>query len=129
MGMVENRELCRSAQKLGGSIVFYDTYVAICAKKGVSPSRAAEDAGISKSLVTKWKNNKVVLPSPDILKKISVYFGIPVSDLIAESENPTVQTDSGVSDRDIKLLEWFHSLPEEKRKAILSLGGAPEDLV
>lgn len=109
--------------------MFYDTYVAICAKKGVSPSRAAEDAGISKSLVTKWKNNKVVLPSPDILKKISVYFGIPVSDLIAESENPTVQADSGISDRDIRLLEWFHSLPEEKRKAILSLGGAPEDLV
>ena len=64
------------------------------------------------------------------INKFAEYFNVSASFLLgAESENPTVQTDSGVSDRDIKLLEWFHSLPEEKRKAILSLGGAPEDLV
>lgn len=31
-------------------------------------------------------------------------------------------------DKDTILLEWFHSLPEEKRQAILALGDAPKEL-
>ena len=59
--------------------MFYDKFVLLCALKGVSPSKAAVDAGISKSLVTKWKVNSVDVPSPEILKKLSDYFGVPVS--------------------------------------------------
>lgn len=66
--------------------MFYDKFVYLCALKGVSPSRAAVDAGISKSLVTKWKVNSVEVPSPEILKKLSAYFGVPVSKLLSEEE-------------------------------------------
>ena len=55
--------------------MFYDKFVLLCTLKGVSPSKAAVDAGISKSLVTKWKVNGVDVPSPEILKKLSTYFG------------------------------------------------------
>jgi transcriptional regulator with XRE-family HTH domain len=49
-------------------------------------SAAAMEAGLSKSLVTKWKTNKVDVPSPDVLKKLSAYFGMPVSELLGEDE-------------------------------------------
>ena len=37
-------------------------------------------------LVTKWKTNKVDVPSPDVLKKLSAYFNMPVSELLGEEE-------------------------------------------
>ena len=49
-------------------------------------SAAALEAGLSKSLVTKWKTNKVDVPSPDVLKKLSAYFNVPVSELLGEEE-------------------------------------------
>lgn len=130
MGAIENRELCCVAQIFGGGIVFYDRYVKLCEKKGVSPSAAAVEAGISKSLVTKWKTNNVKIPSPDVIKKLAAYFDIPVSELVdEEKEKTTTSKSGGFSEKDVRLMEWFRALPEEKRKAILSLGGAPEDLI
>ena len=56
--------------------MFYDTFVFLCKQKGLAPSKAAVDAGISKSLVTKWKTNGTEVPSPDVLKKLSSFFGV-----------------------------------------------------
>ena len=66
--------------------MFYDKYAQLCKRRGVSMSAAAVDAGLSKSLVTKWKTNKVDVPSPDVLKKLSAYFNMPVSELLGEEE-------------------------------------------
>lgn len=66
--------------------MFYDKYAQLCKRRGVSASAAAVEAGLSKSLVTKWKTNKVDVPSPDVLKKLSAYFGVPVSELLGEEE-------------------------------------------
>ena len=66
--------------------MFYDKYAQLCKQRGVSMSAAAVEAGLSKSLVTKWKTNKVDVPSPDVLKKLSAYFNIPVSELLGEEE-------------------------------------------
>lgn len=55
-------------------------------------SAAAVNAGVSKSLVTKWKTNNVKTPSPEVLEKLSVYFNVPVSELLGEEtkkEQPT----------------------------------------
>lgn len=64
--------------------MFYDRFMELCKQKGEKPSRAAIDAGISKSLVTKWKNNASEIPSMDVLDKLAKYFNIPVSDLLDE---------------------------------------------
>ena len=56
--------------------MFYDKFMYLCNKKGVAPSRAAVEAGISKSLVTKWKTNGTEVPSPEVLKKLSGFFGV-----------------------------------------------------
>ena len=87
-------------------------------------SAAALEAGLSKSLVTKWKRNNVETPSPDVLKKLSAYFNIPVSELLGEEKNeeqkekPTVQ-DDGLSETHIKLLEITKSLSVEEAEALL----------
>ena len=112
----------------------YERISDLCKSNGVSRSKMCLDLGLSKSTMSDMKSGRTKGVSMPTAQKIAGYFGITVDELygrepLINEENPTVQTDSGVSDRDIKLLEWFHSLPEEKRKAILSLGGAPEDLV
>jgi len=88
--------------------VFYDKFVLLCTLKGVSPSKAAVDAGISKSLVTKWKVNSVEVPSPEILKKLSAYFGVPVSRLLSEEEQkaPTADGERKMSDAELKFALW-----------------------
>ena len=84
--------------------MFYDRFVYLCKQRGVSPTRAALDAGISKSLVTKWKTNNVQDPSPDVLRRLAKYFNITVAELLGE-ENKKAPTENGersVSDDDIK---------------------------
>ena len=95
--------------------MFYDKYAQLCKQRGISMSAAAIEAGLSKSLVTKWKVNKVEVPSPDVLKKLSAYFGTPVSELIGEEgqkEKPIVR-DDGLSEEKRKLIEKIKKLPED----------------
>lgn len=80
--------------------MFYDRFAYLCKRKGVSLSRAALDAGISKSLVTKWKNNSTDIPSPEVIGKLSKYFEIPVSELLGE-ETEKAPTNTGERQHDI----------------------------
>jgi transcriptional regulator with XRE-family HTH domain len=86
-------------------------------------SAAAVDAGLSKSLVTKWKTNKVDVPSPDVLKKLSAYFGIPVSELLGEEgakkEQP-IEID-GLSEKRKALMQFAMEVPEDKAEMILQV--------
>jgi transcriptional regulator with XRE-family HTH domain len=88
-------------------------------------SAAALEAGLSKSLVTKWKVNEVDVPSPDVLKKLSTYFGIPVSELLGEEKNeekeePTAQ-DDGLSEDMIELINCIKALPADKIQMLLQV--------
>lgn len=85
-------------------------------------SAAAVEAGLSKSLVTKWKVNKVEVPSPDVLKKLSAYFGMPVSELLGEEkEKSTIPEDDGLSEKRKALIEFAKSVPEAKADLALKV--------
>ena len=71
-----------------GARSFYDRFASLCRSRGVSPSRAAEDAGLSKSAVSKWKREPDAIPSGAVLSKLSAYFGIPASQLLADAPAP-----------------------------------------
>ena len=88
--------------------MFYDRFVYLCSQRGVSPSRAALDAGISKSLVTKWKSNNAKDPSPDVVRKLAKYFNVTVAELLGEETEkaPTETGKRSVSDDDIKFALW-----------------------
>lgn len=108
---------------------FYTNYIRLCRERGISSSAAAVEIGLNKSVVTRWKSGG--MPSNESLLVIAKYFDVTVEELMANGEekektaNPTVD---GLSDYDIKMLAWFHSLAPEQRKAILTLGGAPAEL-
>ena len=70
--------------------MFYDRFVQLCKQRGVSTSKAAIDAGLSKSTVTKWKKDPGSKPSGNVIDKLCRYFGISVSELLGapEDENP-----------------------------------------
>lgn len=65
--------------------MFYDIYAELCAKKGVSPSRAAVDMGFYRSSVSYWKN-KGGSPGKSGISKMAAYFGVPVALLIETRE-------------------------------------------
>ena len=72
--------------------MFYDRFVELCARKGVSPSRAVLDMGFSKSIITGWK--KGATPSQANLIRIADYFGKSVDEIDqkekpAEDDGPT----------------------------------------
>ena len=105
--------------------MFYDKYAQICKQRGISNSAAAVAAGLSKSLVTKWKTNKVETPSPEVLEKLSAYFGIPISELLGEDEvgikkEQPINLD-GLSEKRKALIEFAMSVPEDKAEMILQV--------
>lgn len=102
--------------------MFYDRFAYLCKQKGVSVSRGALEAGISKSLVTKWKTNNTEIPSPDVIGKLSKYFGLPVSELLGEEPSKTPgETEKAPMPNDIgeeNILRMYRSLSTEEKGAL-----------
>ena len=83
--------------------MFYDKFVQICKARGISPSRAAVEAGLSKSTVTKWKTTPDAEPTGAAIKKITEYFGISIAELMGEAKKaPASDGKRSVSDDEIK---------------------------
>lgn len=66
--------------------MFYDVFVELCSKKGVKPTRAALDIGLSKATPTLWKKRGYT-PRGDIINKIAAYFGVSVDYLLGNEES------------------------------------------
>lgn len=103
--------------------MFYDKFVSLCQQKGISPSTAAEAAGISRSLVTKWKNNKIKDPSPEVVRKVSSYFNVHVSDLIdseTKKDPLAIQREgvSGLTPEELKVILAYRDASEERRESV-----------
>lgn len=66
--------------------MFWNNFLAECAKKGKSPAVVAEELGFSNSATTCWKNGS--LPRMSSRKKIADYFGITVEELMGTKKEP-----------------------------------------
>ena len=127
MHNVENSELCCHAQILECDFVFYDRYVKICKDHGVSPSRAAIDAGLSKSTVSKWKSTPDADPTGAAIKKLTEYFNISIADLMGEEQKNNPPDRIEPTEREKRILEALRSKTPAERKAFLTLLGISED--
>lgn len=107
--------------------MFYDKFMYLCKQKGVAPSRAATDAGISRSLVTKWRTTNIKTPSPEVLEKLSKYFCVPISELLSEEEQKNPPSELVLTERESRILEALRSKTPAERKAFLTLLGISED--
>lgn len=83
----------------------------------------------SGNVVTDWINGRSKSYS-NYFYEISAKYNVSVEWLKGETDerNTAPELGSGITEKDIRVLNWFNSLPPETRKAILTLGGAPEDL-
>jgi transcriptional regulator with XRE-family HTH domain len=97
---------------------FYDNYVRLCAEKNVSLSAAAESIGLSRTSPNGWKKGK--LPQDRTLAKLAAYFGVSIDDLTDEEKKPTGNAD-GLSEEEIKFIEWYRSQASEKEKALVRM--------
>ncbi len=66
--------------------MFFERYKMLCAQKGVSPSKASEEIGFSKGLVSHWhksyKQGIDVKPGMEIAQRIAEYFGVSLDHLL-----------------------------------------------
>lgn len=114
--------------------MFWMNFLRLCNQVDKSPNAVAAEIGIKSSgSVTAWKNGTV--PYARTLQKIADYFGVSVDELRGDDpekpskkEKPTAQGD-GLTEKDVALIKWFRSLPEEKLRAILISQDAPEELL
>lgn len=105
--------------------MFYDRFIELCKQKGVSPTRAALEAGISKSLVSKWKSNAAKEPSPEVLRKIADYFGISPYEVLEAKEEKSLDSE----DQELnEYLEMLRTRPEMKMMFQLAKGATKEDV-
>lgn len=63
--------------------MFYDRFLALCTQKGVKPTNACIEAGLSRGLAAKWKATGTEKPSADALEKLSAYFGMSINDILS----------------------------------------------
>ena len=96
---------------------FYDTFVQLCRARGVSPARAAQDAGLSKGAPTKWKEYPSTVPSGETLTKLSKYFNVPIGLL-----NGTAISDVDLSPYPeiLRIARAGAKMPKEKRSELLN---------
>ena len=113
-----------------GDLLFYDNYIRLCNSVNMSPSAVAKELGLTSPAVSRWKTGSV--PNYATLLKVADYFGITVDALTAEDlpgiEKAADPEANGLSEYDVKALDWFHSLTPENRRAILALTNGPAEL-
>ena len=105
--------------------MFYDLFCELCARKGIAPTRAALDMGMSKATPTTWKN-KGTTPQAAQLQKIADYFGSPFEILedLPQKEKPLVNEDEELTE----YLDELKNRPEMKMLFSLAKGATKEDV-
>ncbi len=110
--------------------MFYDQFVILCNKKGVSTSKAALENDISKTSVTRWK--KGAIPNAEILQRLSGYFGVSVDYLLGNTsehqeilnkslkliQGYTANIKNEISTRDERIIKLIDGLNEENKAKI-----------
>lgn len=87
--------------------MFFDRFKELCRLRGVTPTKAALEAGINKSTVTYWRKNAEAKPTGQVAERLCTYFGITMSELYGDSANPLREDASpkrtgGATDEEIR---------------------------
>jgi len=106
-------------------LVFYNNYVDLCNKKGMSPSAAAEAMGFKRSVITRWANG--TQPRQATLQKIASFFGCAVEELTKEKEPASGELVNG----DAELTAYLEELKNrsEMRMLFHTFAGATKEQI
>ena len=101
--------------------MFYNKFVQLCQRDGISPSKAASLIGFNRSSVSMWKAQGYT-PRREILVKIANYFNVSVDYLLGEEDKEKKTTDNdGLSEEEKALLDLFNRVPADSRKMVLEM--------
>lgn len=95
--------------------MFYDKFLELCNQKNKSPSVVADELGFARSSITKWKSGATLRSAN--LKRVSDYFGVPVSyfsEEAPETEKAPMSNDIGEEN----ILRMYRSLSTEEKGAL-----------
>ena len=94
--------------------MFWKNFVSLCYNHGKSTTAVVLELGLSRSLVTSWKNGTV--PNNTTLLKIATYFNVTVEELISEQkETPPEEIPAGLDELDIKIINRLLELSDEQK--------------
>ena len=82
--------------------MFYDRFLELCREKGVKPTNACLEAGLSRGLAAKWKSTGTEKPSAEALEKLSAYFEKSIDEILGNINAPIRGDGRIISDEDIK---------------------------
>ena len=103
---------------------FYDKFCKLCKEKGVSPSKAAVEMGLTKGAVTVWKKRPDARPNAETLTKINNYFGVSTNFLL-DIEKSAPENEGGrkviMNPTEEELRRYLPTLTLEQKKALLAL--------
>lgn len=119
--VVENSLLLKNTLEQGRIRMFYEHFVNLCRERHLTPSRAAIEAGLSKSTVTKWKNAPDARPTGKAIEALTAYFGITVGELLG-FEEPAAGSDRRPTEEEIKFALFGGSgeITDEMYQEVLS---------
>lgn len=117
-------------------MTMYERIDLIRKERGIMWSHLNEKIGAYRGKLTELKKGKTTLSQDEIFRIASV-LGTSTDYLIGKTDDPSPPgaeekppaQGGGLSEKEQRLIHWFRSLPPETRKAILTLGGGPEDLI
>lgn len=91
----------------------YNRIIELCEKNNIKPGRMCVEAGISKSIISRLKQDGNGTITLEVAIKIAHYFGITVSELIDE-KNPAAISDSEA----LEFGKLISQLSPEKKAAL-----------
>lgn len=122
-------EVRRFAQLGREKIVFYDIFILLCERRGVTPARFSADTGIAQSTISMWKKNGAT-PSSDKLAAVAKYFDVSVdylltgdapSELTALRDTSPDTMDITEDDFTYAMFNEGKTLTPEKKQALLQM--------
>ena len=97
--------------------MFWDTFVRLCAEKGVSPTTAAKSIGASSAMVTKWRSGAI--PRNNTIKKLSEYFLVDPNEFTVKNEVHLQKNGEGLTEQEEVLIELFRETDEITKAKII----------
>ena len=100
--------------------MFYDKFLELCNQKNKTPSVVADELGFARSSITKWKSGATLRSAN--LKRVSDYFGVPVS-YFSEEDQETEKSPGQMTEAELdsELIEIWKSGDENEHKALLEM--------
>lgn len=108
--------------------MFYDRFLELCTKKGVKPTNACLEAGLSRGLAAKWKSTGTEKPSADALEKMAIYFNMSIDEILGKEKAPSkIGEGHRLPDEEtLRLLEILEDRPDIRYLAAASERATPE---